>query len=403
MANVSSTAGPPSPDRVDAPSPSADGADAGADGAAPVARPGDSVAPRSMDAWLAGATREYESGWIDQPLWAHCLAQSDGDEEKTKAAYLRTRAIALQIAKRDDRSKKSERRSRTAAESAPPAPAVETGEVRLERAKAAPTFGLPARIVLGAMIVIAGIGFVVMNREMVAEPPASMAADRRSDPGASARSGHAGPASANAGATRRPEAEAEGFEAKVAKLSDAGNWNVLVLYASEWTRKEPANVSAWIQLSIGYAALRQFDDALEAATKAAQLAPDNPRVWRNLGHLNMVLDEPADALRAFEQAVALDDQDAQSLVQVGLLSAHLARLPEARAAFDKALSVSPDDVGALCGQLILARQQGRPQEADAITSKLQSLGRTCRDANESISVAVTAHRPPASKSNPRVR
>jgi len=387
---------------VGVPTPPVDNIDTGAGGAAPVARPEDSVAAHGVDAWLVGATREYQSGWIDQSLWVRCLAQSGGDEAKAKVAYLRTRAMALQVAKRGKRSETSARRVHADAESAPPAASPATGGTSLERAKTTPGSRLRMATVLGSMLMIAGIGVIVINRETVAEPRPSIAsAERRLDPGTSARAGHARPSvSANASGTTKPEGEEEGFETKIAKLIDAGNWNVLVLYASEWTRKEPANVNAWIQLSMGYAALRQLGDALESATKAAQLAPDNPRVWRNLGRVNTALDQPAEALHAFEQAVALDDHDAQSLVQVGLLNAQLGRLPQARVAFDKALNTSPDDVGALCGQLTVARQQGRPQDADVVASKLQSLGRPCRDANESVSVAVVANRSAPYKAKP---
>ena len=57
------------------------------------------------------------------------------------------------------------------------------------------------------------------------------------------------------------------LEATVQQLKDAGNWNVLVLYASKWTRDQPDNAAAWKELSIGYANLHQFNDAAVAATK----------------------------------------------------------------------------------------------------------------------------------------
>jgi tetratricopeptide (TPR) repeat protein len=190
----------------------------------------------------------------------------------------------------------------------------------------------------------------------------------------------------------------ESLENKVAQLRDAGNWNVMVLMASEWTRKEPANVNAWVELSVAYSMLRQFGDALETATKATRLEPGDPRAWRNLGQVNSALGLPAEALHAFEQAIALDDRDVQSLVQAGLLNAQLARLPQARAAFDKALVASPDDAGALCGLAAIARQQGRPKDAEAIAGRLQTLGRSCRDGSENGTVALVAVHAPAQKS-----
>ena len=393
MTDVSSPASALELEPVDAPSTAADDIAAGA-GRVPVAAPPQDREIKGADAWLAAATREYESGWIDQPLWGGLLAQSGGDEVKTKIAYLQTRARVLRIAMRDKRSAKSARRVRSAPQSASQAEPPETGGGSPAQTKTA-LGSLPrAAMALGLVIVVAGAWFIATNQDAPAVPQSSTV------PGV-ARTHPGKPAQApNAGVPTSPEVAEEGFAAKLAKLRDAGNWNVLVLYASEWTRKEPANVDAWIQLSVGYAALRQFGDAFETATKATQLAPDNPRVWRNLGQVNVALGQPAEALHAFEQAVALNDQDVPSLVQLGLLNTQLARLPQAKAAFDKALSASPDDAGAMCGQVLIARQQGRPKEADVIAEKLQSLGRSCRDANESASVAVVATHPAAARSPP---
>ena len=103
------------------------------------------------------------------------------------------------------------------------------------------------------------------------------------------------------------------FLAKVQQLTDAGNWNVLVLHAIEWTRKEPTNASAWDLLRAGYANLHQYRDALEAATKAAQFAPADSRMWRNLGQVNMDLDDPPAAISAFDKALAASPDDATTL------------------------------------------------------------------------------------------
>ena len=82
-----------------------------------------------------------------------------------------------------------------------------------------------------------------------------------------------------------------------------------MLYAVEWTRKEPNNPTAWDQLRMGYMYLRQYDDALSAATKAVTLAPDDARLWRNVGEINLDIDDPRRALQAFEQAATRNPHD----------------------------------------------------------------------------------------------
>jgi tetratricopeptide (TPR) repeat protein len=178
------------------------------------------------------------------------------------------------------------------------------------------------------------------------------------------------------------------FATRVQELRHAGNWNVLVLYASDWTRKQPENGTAWKELSVGYANMRQFDDAYEAAKKAVQLTPGDPGAWRNLGLIDVELEQPVAALEAFEKATLLDDQDLQSLVQVGVLNAQLGRLPAARAAFGRVLAANPENVDALCGEASIARKEGRVKDAEALARQLKSVDGTCRDANEGSGTTV---------------
>jgi tetratricopeptide (TPR) repeat protein len=188
------------------------------------------------------------------------------------------------------------------------------------------------------------------------------------------------------------------FSGKVQELKDAGNWNVLVLFASEWTRKKPDNATAWKELSLGYSIMRQHRDALEAGNKAAQLAPDDPQAWRNLGQVNIDLNEPEAALKAFERAVALDELDVHSLLEVGALGTQLNQLPKARAAYERALALNPNDAEALCGMALLAQRQARGMDADAAAKQMRGADRNCRDATGSAAVAVA---PQKASSAPR--
>ena len=117
--------------------------------------------------------------------------------------------------------------------------------------------------------------------------------------------------------SRSPRQANAAFDRKVQELRDAGNFNVMVLFATEWTRKEPDNAAAWDELRIGYVHLRQYEDARSAAKKAVQLAPDDARMWRNLASVNMDLDDPEGALAAFEQASARNSTDVDSLHAIG--------------------------------------------------------------------------------------
>src|SRR4029450_8702746 len=79
--------------------------------ARPAARPPQPPTPvvrdassRSNDEYLAQAIAEYEAGTIDQPLWLRALDLSGNSPEAAKPAYLRARAAALWVAKRNQQA-----------------------------------------------------------------------------------------------------------------------------------------------------------------------------------------------------------------------------------------------------------------------------------------------------------
>ena len=183
--------------------------------------------------------------------------------------------------------------------------------------------------------------------------------------------------------------------AKIEELRLAGNWHVLVLYAGEWTRRDPRNAAAWNELSLGYERLRQFDDAYNAATKAVALAPEVALYWRNLGQLDVELNLPEEALRAFEGATALDDRDLHSLVQAGLLYWRLARAPEAKVALDKALALSAEDPDALCLKALIANRPVASKAPVAVAKQSGPHEMTCRDFTDVKDAPVVAKSLPA--------
>jgi Flp pilus assembly protein TadD len=191
-------------------------------------------------------------------------------------------------------------------------------------------------------------------------------------------------------ATPGTAAPNEDYAGRVQALKSAGNWNMLVIYAAEWTRKQPTNPEAWRELSAGYLKLRQFRDALDAATQAVQVAPEGFLGWQNLGLVNVTLQQSAEALVAFDRAVALNDKDVVSLVQTGMLNTQLGRYPDARVAFAKALVASPENVDALCGATAVAQREGRLQDAQEMTGQVRSLNGSCPDPNAAQSVRVVA-------------
>jgi tetratricopeptide (TPR) repeat protein len=337
-----------------------------------------------MSRFLQEAAREYEAGRIDQPLWMRAAAQAGGDETVARDNYLRARATALKLARREQRTDPAVRKGESSVASpahigANLAGRAIAGDDRHSATGTRKYIAIAASV--GFMLAAAAWWFGGSDAD---PPPATVAAAK---PGA------------RPGATRTPapppaqEDHGRYFGGKIQELKNAGNWNVLVLYASEWTRKQPDSAAAWKELAIGYSNMRQAEDALQAAGRATQLAPKDPAAWRLLAQVNVELDQPAAALEAFETAAALDEGDLTSWVQAGNLSTQLDRLPEAHAAFDKVLAVNPEHVGALCGKAQLAQKSRQPKEAEAITRQLKAVDGRCRDVDATVAITPAASSP----------
>jgi len=372
------------------------------------AKPSGEAVVASLDKFLTAAGKEFEAGIVDQPLWKHAVAQAAGDRTVATSNYLRARATALRVAKREKRQERLARRERAVNELAAPAGAGPAATPRnapnhstflARRGLVAPGRahvlwiggGLAAAFLVALFIALRSEGDPAQRSESLAGSvsPASPSAASTPNPTASA------PAAASG---KRDEALREDWPAKLEQLKAAGNWNVVVLYAAEWARAQPDNASPWKDLTAGYVKLRQYRDALETAKKVVQLTPEDSTAWRSLGQVNAALRQPAEALAAYEQAVARNESDAASIVQVGMLATQLGRYPDARDAFAKALALNPADVDAMCGAASLAQKEQRAKDAETLLRQVAALDARCREVEgESVRVAVgDKTRPPAS-------
>jgi tetratricopeptide (TPR) repeat protein len=366
----------------------------------------------SEDRFLAKAAKEHAAGHVDPPLWARAVAQAGADTALATRIYLDSRATALRVAKRNANSARRARVVEVLSNAPDPDFVAEEAKFgdetaskegkRSRRGTEEPNRRrmFLAAAALGSVIIVAG-SIALWPENGPAQP--TKLAGPASPVGASGRSASLRQTAAATTNTSEPVREAisnEEIVSRVQALEKAGNWNLLVIYAVEWTRKQPDNAAAWRELSRGYVKLRQFGESLDAAMKAVQVAPEDFLVWQNLGQLHAALQRPVEALSAFQRAVALNDRDAISLVQEGLLNTQLGHLSDARIAFDKALALSPENAEALCGAASLAQKEGRLKDAEAMMRQVSSVGGGCRDPNAGDSVRVAASNPAQSRPKP---
>lgn len=356
-------------------------ADPSRDAGAPT-QPAKSLGITNADMFLEEAAREYQSGKVDKALWARTLAVAGDDESLAIAGYLRARAVGLEQERRNARAARlqgpptgapgsqAEGPATATRASSARGPATRTREqaaaVRASGGSATPRpgrSGVPRNVMyVGAAA--AALSFVAVFLWVLAAPHQTESARQAVNAAVNrtgAQRGVAGPAPAVSAVEAAPDpGMGPSLADKVKDMKQQGNWNVLVLNAAEWTRKEPANGAAWRELGQGYANLRQYDEALEAATRAVSLAPGDGEAWNGLGRIHVALE----------------------------------RWRDAGAAFDKALAVRADDPDALCGASVVARREGRPKDAEAIARRMNA-DAGCRGFGESQSVAVTPRTAPA--------
>jgi Flp pilus assembly protein TadD len=368
-------------------------------------------AATGADRFLTKAIKEHAAGHIDRTLWVRAVAHAGGDDARAKSIYVQSRATALRVRKRENKAARYARVVDVLS-SAPepgfglPAPGAGTapsvsgsGNARRGIAKRNRRRAMVVAGVFGSLVVVAGLVVALSESDPVQQDIAANPAPRFNVFARSTPSTPAIPATAGTGSAEAGNASGEDLVGKVRALGKQGNWNLVVLYAVEWTRKQPGNADAWKELSRGYIKLRQSGEAQDAATKAVQLAPDDFLQWQNLGEINIALQLPAEALKAFHHAALLNDHDVVSLVQAGILNAQFGLLPEAGIAFAKALAVSPQHVQALCGAASVAQREGRVKDAQAMTRQVTSLGERCSDLG-SASVRVAAGESPRDKTIP---
>jgi tetratricopeptide (TPR) repeat protein len=297
----------------------------------------------TADEFLAAAAKEYEAGTIDRVLWRQAADQHGRDVSLVIAAYLRARATALQARHKPAESAEIKLRGAGAnrdasvrtIETEAPEETESTGPAQESRRVVSPKILYTAggAVAFAAAAAIVYLVVSLRHSESIQPPVTAATASSASRPASTILVKSAQMPSSRGSPN---EGGADALAATVRELKIAGNWNVLVLYANEWTRKEPNNAAAWRELSVGYANLQQFNDALDAATRAVQLAPQDALPWRNLGQINLTVD----------------------------------RLPEAAVAFGKALAVNADDANARCGAALVAQRQAQSKDPTAVTRRV---------------------------------
>lgn len=106
----------------------------------------------------------------------------------------------------------------------------------------------------------------------------------------------------------------------------------------------PKNVELRLRYGNYLKEKENYDKALEQYKRALVNAPDDPRIYRNLGALYFSQKEYDQAILHYEQSINLKPDFFQAIFEAGLTESARKNYQEAADYFQKALELNPDDV-----------------------------------------------------------
>src|SRR5262249_7349993 len=104
--------------------------------------------------------------------------------------------------------------------------------------------------------------------------------------------------------------------------------------AKQATKLAPLSSQAWNTKGRAELNAHNYDNAVEAFSKACDLNQDNAFAWNNLGYTELLLKQYADAAEHLGQATSLSGATGYMFNNLGTALEHLDRLDEARTAYE---------------------------------------------------------------------
>ena len=118
---------------------------------------------------------------------------------------------------------------------------------------------------------------------------------------------------------------------------------------------------------------RRYEEALKTFDKALQLRPDDPELWKNLGHVLVELERPTDALLSFQHALGLNPNQWDAAYDSASLLHRLGRFEEALRHFDLCDGLRPNHALTLQARALAFHGLQRFEEALADNQRSHQL------------------------------
>lgn len=169
-------------------------------------------------------------------------------------------------------------------------------------------------------------------------------------------------------AVRREPAFGIGWYTLTMMYVMTGNLESAVTASDHALRYFPDDAGLWFNRGLALHDLHRYPEAVASYDKAANLAPDDPMAWIQLGRVMLLdLDRPADAQGVFREVLRLQPGMPSALWMLALACLRLKKYDEASGIIAKLLETIPDH---LWGHLVRAALHAQQQNFDAAFADL---------------------------------
>ena len=160
-----------------------------------------------------------------------------------------------------------------------------------------------------------------------------------------------------------PQSYARDFFFRSLAQLEKGDLEAAEADARKSVELDAGDAAAQFQLGNTALAAGHFEVAFQSYVAAASLAPDEPRIFNNLGILNERWERPAGAYRSYLVALSLAPDYAPALLNAALLELRAGLADRAAEKLRRAADLRVDTVVLTCARAFLERARGREDEA----------------------------------------
>ncbi len=155
---------------------------------------------------------------------------------------------------------------------------------------------------------------------------------------------------------------------------ELGRYEDMRADAGELVRLKKDWVEGWDSLGVAYDRLGRYDEAIEAHTKAIDLAPEEGSLYAHRAHVYIRAGEFDKALEDCGTAIEKDPKSVEAFWQQGRAYRYVGQLPEAIEAFETHVANKPEDPYGYLQFYIVLREAGRDEDAYAhVTAALDKV------------------------------